>query len=37
VEFNGVELTGDGEIATLVEKAAVGLHTMRVEHELCAV
>jgi hypothetical protein len=37
VEFNGVEITGGGEIVTLVEKAAAGLHTMRVEHELCAV
>jgi hypothetical protein len=38
VEFTDVDLVGGGEIAILVEKAAVGLHIMWVEHELmCAV
>jgi hypothetical protein len=38
VEFTNVDLIDGREIATPVEKAAVGLHIMRVEHELmCAV
>jgi hypothetical protein len=44
VEFIGVELISGVEITASVEKAAadpvekavVGLHTMRVERELCA-
>ena len=44
VEFTGVELAGGTEIAAPVEKATAGsvekpalsLHTVRVEHELCA-
>jgi hypothetical protein len=38
VEFTDVDLVGGGEIDILVEKAAVSLHIMWVEHELmCAV
>jgi hypothetical protein len=44
VEFTGVELTGDAELTALeekataggpVEKAVLGLHTVRVKRELC--
>ena len=44
VKFTDVELAGGADLAALVEKATVGpmekavvgLHNMRVEHELCA-
>jgi hypothetical protein len=36
VEFTDVEHAGGAEIATLVEKAAAGLHTMWAECKLCA-
>jgi hypothetical protein len=44
VEFTGVELIYGAELAapmekvaaSLVEKAAAGLHIVRMEHELCA-
>jgi hypothetical protein len=35
VEFTGIELTGGADLAALVEKATAGLHTARVERELC--